>query len=123
MTDAKNGKGEPANPNPSSFSNEVVVSLSGVGDLLDVRFKIDPLMRVPGPIYIQDEATTKLCKLANVPKIGPLISGSKELHRSKKTTPSGYGYGLFLNMDETVKRGSLVTFVYGGYKKEHIPVY
>jgi hypothetical protein len=124
MTSKTNkGKGPEPNPTPSSFSDEVVVSLSGVGDLLDVRFKIDPKMKIPGPTYIQDEATGKMCQIANVPKIGPLMSGSKELRRRGNAPPTGFGYGLFLNMEEVVKQGSLVTFARGGYKKEHIKVY
>jgi hypothetical protein len=107
----------------SSSPDEVVVSLSGAGDLLDVRFKVDPKMRIPGPIHIQDEATGKFCKVANVPKIGVLMSGSKELKRRGKAPPSGYGFGIFLNMEQIVKQGSLVTFVHGGYKKEHLSVY
>jgi hypothetical protein len=122
--DRKIGKGQQPNPIPSSFSDEeVVVSLSGAGDLLDARFKIDPKMKIPGPIYLQDEATGKTLRVANVPKIGPLMSGSKELRRGGKAPPTGFGFGLFLNMEEVVKQGSLVTFVHGGYKKEHIKVY
>jgi hypothetical protein len=119
----KPGNGQNPNPTPSSFSDEVVVSLSGVGDLLDVRFKINPKMKIPGPIYIQDEATGKMCQVANVPKIGVLMSGSKELRRGGKAPPTGYGFGIFLNMEDVVKQGSLVTFAYGGYKKEHLKVY
>ena len=118
----KTGKGQEPNPATSSFSDEVIISLSGVGDLLDVRFKIDPRMKTPGPIYIQDEATGTKLTLANVPKIGPLISGRTPISKGRHQPVSNCGFGLFLNMEEVVKHGSLVTFVSGGYRKEHIPV-
>jgi hypothetical protein len=103
-------------PDPApTFSQDVVISLSGVGDLLDVRFKITPQMKTGGQVYVQDEATGKICKVANVPKIGTLLSG-------RRTAPGDYGYGIFLNMEDVVKKGSLVTFIHGTYKKEHIPV-
>jgi hypothetical protein len=112
----KKGKGKKPNPNPSSFSDEVVVSLSGAGDLIDVRFKIDPKMKIPGQVYLQDEATGKMCKIANVPKIGVLMSG-------RKAPPGDWGFGIFINPDDEIKQGSLVTFSHGQYKKEHIKVF
>jgi hypothetical protein len=101
------------NPTQPSFF-DVIVSLSGIGDLVDVRFIIDQKMRLPGPFYLQDEKTQKIARPATMPKIGRLASGRSKVGNT--------GYGVFLNPDDVIRQGSLVTFVSGGYKKEHILV-
>jgi hypothetical protein len=101
-------------PSPT-FSEEVYVSLTGVGDLIDVRFKIDEKMRRPGPLYVQDEASGKMCRVASAPKIGLLMSGRKKIIGT-------HAYGIFINTDDTVKSGSLITFAYGEFRREHIRV-
>jgi hypothetical protein len=102
------------NPTAPSFFEGVIVGLTGIGDLVDVRFKIDQKMKLPGPFYLRDEKTGKIARPAMMPKIGVLAK------RRGKTGNSGYG--IFLNPDDEIKSGSLVTFVSGGYVKEHITV-
>ncbi len=115
MTPRKSRK-EPTTPSPTqpSFFDDVVIGLTGIGDLVDVRFKIDKKMRLPGPFYLQDEKTGKIARPACMPKIGALAS--------RRGKPGNNGYGIFLNPDEELKQGSRVTFVSGGYKKEHLLV-
>jgi hypothetical protein len=115
MTPRKSRK-EPTqlNPTPPSFFDDIIVSLTGVGDLVDVRFKLDPTMRQPGPFYLLDEKSGKICRAAAMPKIGTLA-----LKKSKNGTT---GFGIFLNYDDAVQPGSLVTFVSGGFRREHITV-
>ena len=103
---------ERPNPTTQPFLPEIIISICGVGDLVDVRFKVDEKMKRPGPVYIQDEATGKMCNLAVTPKIGPL--------RSSRRKPGNYAYCIFQNTDEVIKLGSPVTFVIGEYRKEHI---
>jgi hypothetical protein len=102
------------NPTTPSFFDDVTIGLSGIGDLVDVRFKIDQKMRLPGPFYVQDEKTGKIARPACMPKIGALAS--------RRGKPGNSGYGIFLNPDDEIKQGSMVTFVSGGYKREHILV-
>jgi hypothetical protein len=102
------------NPTQPIFFDDIVVSLAGIGDLVDVHFKIDPKMRMPGPFYIIDEKTSKIGRPASMPKIGKIASG-----RSKT---GSIGFGIFLNPDDEIKPGSLITLVSGGYIKEHITV-
>ena len=109
----RNGQKKPL-PTPLSLE-EIMITLTGVGDLIDVRFKIDAKMKLPGPVYVQDEGTGKIGRVATVPKIGQILS--------RKQAVGKYAYGIFLNPDDVVKTGSLVTFVSGGYRKEHIQVY
>jgi hypothetical protein len=117
MTTSKNsskkGQKKPLPPNISL--QNVVITLTGVGDLIDVRFKVDAKMKLPGPVYIQDESTGKIGRVAAVPKIGQILS--------RKQAVGNYAYGIFLNPDDVVKTGSLVTFVSGGFRLEHIPVF
>jgi hypothetical protein len=102
-------------PIPSSFLEDVLVSLAGIGDLVHVYYKMENKMKVPGPVYIQDETTGKIGKVIAVPKIGALMS-------SRRNKPGNYGFAIFLNPEDVIKTGSLVTFVSGEYRKEHIPV-
>jgi hypothetical protein len=108
-------KGQKAPPFTPISLEQIVITLTGVGDLIDVRFKIDSKMKLPGPVYIQDESSGKIGRVAAVPKIGQLLS--------RKQAVGNYAYGIFLNPDDVVKSGSMVTFVSGGYRKEHIQVY
>lgn len=62
-----------------------------------------------------DERTGRICNVAVTPKIGPLMSSRKKL--------GNYAFCFFNNPDFIVKLGSTVTFVMGGYRKEHVPVY
>jgi hypothetical protein len=112
----KNSRSKQEVPNPTapSFFDDVMIGLTGVGDLVHVRFKIDQKMKLPGPFYLQDEKTGKIARAAMMPKIGALAS--------RKGKAGNSGYGVFLNPDDEIKQGSLVTFVSGGYKKEHITV-
>ena len=102
------------NPTPPSFLDDVMVGLTGIGDLVHVRFKIDQKMKLPGPFYLKDEKTGKIARAAMMPKIGALASRRGKAGKN--------GYGVFLNPDDEIKQGSLVTFVSGGYTKEHITV-
>ena len=115
MTPRKSRK-EPKQLNPTtpSFFDDVIIGLTGIGDLVDVRFKIDQKMKLPGPFYLQDEKTGKIARPACMPKIGPLVS--------RRGKAGNSGYGIFLNPDDEIKQGSKLTFVSGGYKKEHIVV-
>ena len=108
-------KGQKTPPSTPISLENIVITLTGVGDLIDVRFKIDPKMKLPGPVYIQDESSGKIGRVAAVPKIGQLLS--------RKQAVGNYAYGIFLNPDDVVKSGSLVTFVSGGFRQEHIQVY
>jgi hypothetical protein len=108
-------KGQEKRLSTPPFLEEIMVTLTGVGDLIDVRFKVDAKMKLPGPVYVQDEGTGKIGRVATVPKIGQILS--------RKQAVGNYAYGIFLNPDDVVKTGSLVTFVSGGYRKEHIKVY
>jgi hypothetical protein len=101
-------------PAQSPFFDDFCVSLSGVGDLIDVRFKIDAKMKQPGPFYLIDEASGRILRAATMPKIGVLAN--------RKSKAGNNGFGIFLNPDDTIKSGSFVTFVCGGYRKEHIAV-
>jgi hypothetical protein len=96
------------------FSPDFEISLCGAGDLLNARFKVEDSMKKPGPIYLQDEKTGKICRMTVAPKIGPLMSSRKKSGNS--------AFCFFDNVDFTVKPGSTVTFVMGDYKKEHIIV-
>ena len=107
-------KQEMPNPTEPSFFSDVLVGLTGIGDLLHVQFKIDQKMKLPGPFYVQDEKTGKIAHAAMMPKIGALAS--------RRGKAGKCGYGVFLNPDDEIKQGSLVTFVSGEYKKEHITV-
>ncbi len=89
-----------------------MISICGVGDLVNARFKIDEKMKRPGPIYLQDESTGKMCKVAVTPKIGPLMSSRKKL--------GNYAFCIFNNTDDAIKVGSPVTLVLGEFRKEHI---
>ena len=101
-------------PTQPIFYEDIAASLTGIGDLIDVHFKIDPKMKMPGPFYIIDEQTAKIGRPATMPKIGKIASG--------KSKVGSIGFGIFLNPDEVIKQGSLVTFVSGGYIREHITV-
>lgn len=91
-----------------------IIRLSGGGDFIDVRFKVNAEMKHPGPAYLMDEKTGKIATVASVPKIGLLMS------RRSKVGKTAY---LFLkNPDNAIKAGSLVTLVIGQFRKEHIPV-
>ena len=113
---AKTKSKERAKPLPSTsiFSEEVKVNLTGQGDLIDVRFIVKPEMSMLGPVYLQDESTKKIATVLGVPRVGALMT--------RKSKVNNCGYGVFLNPDECIKSGSQVTFVAGGYKKEHITV-
>lgn len=80
--------------------------------MLNARFTVDEKMRQPGPIYLQDEKTGKICRMAVTPKIGPLMSSRRKAGNS--------AFCFFQNPDFAVKPGSTVTFVMGNYRKEHI---
>jgi hypothetical protein len=108
------GKPQALNPTIPSFFDDVMVGLTGVGDLLHVAFKVDQKMKLPGPFYLKDEKTGKIARAAMMPKIGALAS--------RRGKPGNRGFGVFLNPDDEIKQGSLVTFVSGGYIKEHITV-
>ena len=104
-----------ASPTNQLFLPEIIVSISGTGDLITARFRIDEKMRRPGPIYLQDERTGKTCKIAVTPKIGPLMS-------SRRKKPGNYAFCIFNNIDFVVRPNSHVTFVIGEFRKEHIQV-
>ena len=101
-------------PNPPSLTEDVTIRLSGAGDLIDARFKTTSETLEPGPIYLKDEATGKIATLVSVPRIGRLIS--------RKTKLNNFSYGLFINPQDSIKAGSLVTLVVGCFKKEHVIV-
>jgi hypothetical protein len=112
-TTNKRGGPNKISPNPISLE-EVIISLSGAGDLLDVRFKVNEKMKTPGPVYIVDEETGKIGRVVQVPKIGNVLT--------RRQTVGDFAYGIFLNPEDVIKSGSLVTLVSGSYKKEHIKV-
>jgi hypothetical protein len=101
-------------PTPTSFFDDIIVSLTGIGDMIDVRFQIDEKMKLPGGFYIIDEKTQKIGRPAAMPKIGMLAN--------KKAKIGNGGFAIFWNPDEIIHMGSLVTFVCGGYRREHITV-
>jgi hypothetical protein len=105
-------KQEQPNPTTQPFLPEIMISICGEGDLINARFKIDEKMKRPGPIYIQDEATGKICNVAVTPKIGPLMSSRKKL--------GNYAFCIFNNIDNVIKVGSPITLVLGEFRKEHI---
>jgi hypothetical protein len=110
----QSGKRWKPKPTNQLFSPDFEISLCGAGDLLNARFKVEDSMRKPGPIYFKDEKTEKICQMTVAPKIGPLMSSRKK---------AGNSAFCFFNNDEfAVKPGSLVTFVMGEFRKEHIPV-
>ena len=112
----RRGKKKELNPASTSlfFNDSVLVRLSGVGDFVDVRFKVTPEMLLPGPIFIQDEKTGKVVTVPAVPKIGRLMTG--------KTKVDNTGFILFKNLDKLIKKKSLITLVIGQFKKEHIKI-
>jgi hypothetical protein len=112
----KKQSGSKHKPNPTNqlFSPDFEVSLCGAGDLLNARFKVEDNMRKPGPIFLQDEKTGKICRMTVAPKIGPLMSSRKKSGNS--------AFCFFENVDFVVKPGSTVTFVMGDFRKEHITV-
>jgi hypothetical protein len=101
-----------AAPTAQPFLPEIIVSLCGAGDLINARFRVDEKMKRPGPIYLQDEKTGKICKIAVTPKIGPLMSSRRK--------PGNYAFCIFHNTDFAVRPSSPVTLVVGEYRKEHI---
>jgi hypothetical protein len=103
-----------ASPTNQPFLPEIIVSICGAGDLIHARYKIDDKMKRPGSIYLQDEKTGKICKLAVTPKIGPLMSSRRK--------SGNYAFCVFNNTDFAIRPNSLVTFVIGDYRQEHIPV-
>jgi hypothetical protein len=103
-----------ASPINQPFFPEIIVSLAGAGDLIHAKYKIADKMKRPGPIYLQDEKTGKICKLAVTPKIGPLMSSRRRM--------GNYAFCVFNNTDFAIRPNSLVTFVIGDYRQEHIPV-
>jgi len=90
------------------------IRLSGVGDFIDVRFKVNAEAMRPGPVYIKDEKTGKTATVATVPKIGWLMT--------RRTKVGNTAFLILKNPDNSIKAGSLVTLVVGQYRKEHIPV-
>jgi hypothetical protein len=107
-------KQKQASPTNQPFLPEIIVSICGAGDLIHARYKIEDKMKHPGQIYLQDEKTGKICKLTVAPKIGPLMS-------SRRKT-GNYAFCIFNNIDFAIRPSSLVTFVIGDYRQEHIPV-
>jgi hypothetical protein len=107
---------QPSPTIPSSFPDDVKVSLAGMGDLLYVQYIVtEELAAQPyAPMYIQDEATGAVCKLVGMPKIGALTS--------KKTEVGNFGFAVFFNPNNAVTYNSKVTFVAGTYRKEHLLV-
>jgi hypothetical protein len=115
MTQKKtSGKEKKPNPTTQPFLPEILISIGGAGDLLTARYQVEDKMKRPGPIYLQDEKTGKVCKITVAPKIGPLMSSRRKTGNS--------GFCIFQNTDFAVRPGSLVTFVIGDYRKEHIKV-
>jgi hypothetical protein len=112
----QNGVGnEQPNPTTQSFLPEIMISICGAGDLIHARFQVDSKMKLPGPIYLQDESTGKICVIAVTPKIGPLMSSRKK--------PGNYAFCVFNNNDDSIKVGSPVTLIVGEFRREHlIPV-
>jgi hypothetical protein len=118
MTQTKKRK-EPQQlvPTQPFLFDDILVSLTGIGDMVDVRFKIDPKMCLPGGFYVIDEKSGKIGRPATMPKIGTLANKAK-----RKSKEGATGFGIFWNPEEVIQPGSLVTFVSGGYRREHIPV-
>jgi hypothetical protein len=102
------------NPTTQPFFPDITVSLAGDGDLIYVAFKVDPLMKRPGQISIQDEETGKILRPAVVPKIGMLVSNRKR--------PGTSGYCIINNTNYDIKPGSRVTVTIGEYRKENLVV-
>jgi hypothetical protein len=101
-------------PTPLLLGNDVTIRLTGAGDLIDVRYKVEKEMNTPGPVFLQDETTGKIATIVAVPRIGRLMS--------RKSKVNHIAYGIFINPDESIKVGSPVTLVVGGTRKEHIIV-
>jgi hypothetical protein len=101
-------------PTPILFENDVTIRLTGAGDLIDVRYKVEKEMNNPGPVYLQDETTGKMAGILSVPRIGRLMSRRSKINH--------IAYGIFINPEESIKVGSPVTLVVGGIRKEHIIV-
>jgi hypothetical protein len=101
-------------PTPQLSLPEILISICGAGDIINARFKVDEKMKRPGPIYLQDERTGKICRVSVTPKIGPLMS-------SRRKT-GNYAFCFFENNDFAIRPNSPVTFVIGEYRKEHIQV-
>ena len=112
----KKQSGVRSKPKPTNqlFSPDFEVSLCGAGDLLNARFKVEDKMKKPGPIFLQDEKTGKICRMTVTPKIGPLMNSRKKSGNS--------AFCFFDNVDFAAKPGSTVIFVMRDYRKEHIAV-
>ncbi len=109
----RKSKAEPTPP-PSFSQSSILARLSGAGDLVDVRFKANEKMKGASQIYLMDESTGKIATVAAVPKIGRLMTQNPK--------SGNYAFILFVNPDDSIKSGSLVTLIAGNYKKEHIKV-
>jgi hypothetical protein len=112
---SRSGISKPTPSTLSSFSEDVKVSLAGMGDILHVQYRVTEEMTTSALMYLQDEATGQICKLIGVPKIGALTS--------KKTEIGNYGFAIFFNPDDVIKYDSKVTFVAGDFRKEHLAIF
>jgi hypothetical protein len=112
------GKGSNRPVPQPSFLQDIIVSLAGAGDIINARFQVNEKMKQPGPTYLQDEKTGTICKVIAAPKIGLLMTRIS----GRRKNLGNYAYGIFDNPNYVVRPGSLVTFVAGEYRKEHIPV-
>jgi hypothetical protein len=113
MKQKKTGSRAARSPTPLS-SKDVTIRLTGAGDLIDARFRTTPESLAPGPIYLQDEATGIIATLVSVPRLGRLVT--------RRAKVKAFSYGLFINPQDSIKAGSIVTLVVGGFKKEHLTV-
>jgi hypothetical protein len=85
-----------------------------MGDLIDVRFRVTRAIKELSPALLIDEATGKTSTVGMVPRIGALMTHHPRV--------GGSGFLLFMNPDNVIKTGSLVTLVLGSYQKKHIRV-
>ena len=94
------------------------VGLAAESNYIAVYYKCSPVLARAlrqGNVYVVDEATGATYKaIPVVPVIGPL------LNRPQKT--GQVAYVMLANEAPYVTKGSVVTVVLGGFKKEHVTV-
>lgn len=104
------------------------VSISGLGMLLDVRYRIlgetEELSFEPTDSYIIDEATGTKLLVQNAARVGRLAS-TKKFERVPVPGQEDFiplQYMIVENQERLVKPGSKVTVVIGGIRQEHVTV-
>ena len=108
------GQKSPRAAAPPFSKSDVVATLSGIGDLVDVRYRVKKGMARMSPILLIDEKTGKFSTVGTVPRVGMLMTRNPKVDR--------VGFLLFTNPENVVKAGSLVTLIVGSYTKRHIRV-